>query len=131
MLSIKQINDINVKPPRDLGQYKDMRPPRYHQLFNIANPNVFIVAKKFAGKTCTLFNILKKSISRKTQVLFFVPTINSDATYLSMKDWLDRKGIIHHDYTDIVDEDGTDNLKLLVDSLKQIAEERDMDFFKI
>ena len=125
MLRIRQINDIKVKVPKNLSQYKDMRPPKNANMFPEPNPNVFIVAKKNSGKTVALFNIMKNTIGRNTIVIFFVSTINSDGTYLAMKEWLDKKDIEHRDYTDIIDEEGVDNLKVLADSFKQMAEERE------
>jgi hypothetical protein len=82
--------------------------------------NAYIVAKKRSGKSTVLSSIILKSVNKKSNVIFFVSTINKDATYQYILDKLDAKGINYTIYTDIVDENG---FNILDNMIEKILEE--------
>ena len=56
--------------------------------------NIFLAGRKFSGKTTVVFNILKNCTDKDTKVVIFANTINSDANWVFIKEWLSK-----HKYT--------------------------------
>lgn len=117
----KKINDYKVKkiklPKQNLEvKGKDLICDPY--------PNIFICAHKESGKTVTLFNILKCSIDKDTEVIFFVSTLYNDPSYKEIIKYLDKKGISHQDFTSLKEND-INYLGNFINYLKTEAKQRE------
>ena len=140
-IKTKIVNDFIVKKvqlpvnnPEDIKGY-ELIPELYS--------NIYICAKKGQGKTTVLFNIIKNCIDKNTIVIFFVSTINRDATYDKIKEWLDKKEIYHEDHMslygetkkeDLLDRIITERLKLIEQKKEEVSEEekrKNNDMYKV
>ena len=73
-MDLKKINNIKVKvipqeKEEDLSRWKGSK------IFNVRYPNVFLLAKKNSSKTCTIFTILKQTLTKNTEVIIFSSTV--------------------------------------------------------
>jgi hypothetical protein len=76
-----------------------------------------ILAKRRSGKTTLIFNLIKNFCTKKTIVLFFVPTFMKDDTYRAIRDYLDEKGNQYLHFGSIK-EDGVDNISAFMEANK-------------
>ena len=128
MIATKKLNNFKVKPlelPSEIT-----RPLKGHELFPINYPNIFICSKKFSGKTTTIFNILKKTASKRTEIIIFSSTINNDPSWKQIVEYFEKKGINVITYQGIV-EGKTNHLQELTDHLAQDKEEEEDKFHSI
>ena len=110
MISTKVINDIKVKLiPNDVAHGPE------NPMFARKYPNVFLSGKKQSGKTTIIYTILEKYCSSKGKkkgakeppmVIFFVSSLNKDASYKRILAMLDAHKVYHEDYMSIFDDDG-------------------------
>lgn len=113
---LKKINDIKVhKIQLDA---KKLTPDKIqgYDMFSEIYANIFICARKKTGKTTIMCNIIKKCINKDTTLIFFVGTINKDATYKKMLEYLDNKGIVYFAH-DSIYEDGKDLLSEYIEEI--------------
>lgn len=123
MISLHKLNNDTVDIIPDLiGSGQDKRPVKGGHILDLYS-NVFLVAKKRSGKTCTIFKILKECAGRDTIVVLFVPTLYKDVGWKNIRKYLDMKNIEHIDFTSIKDENNVDQLDLIVKDLDEEAEE--------
>lgn len=76
-----------------------------------------ILAKRRSGKTTLIFNLIKNFCTKKTIVIFFVPTFMKDDTYQSIRDYLNEKDISYINYSSIK-EDGVNNIEAFMEANK-------------
>lgn len=81
------------------------------------NANIFLLAKKNSGKTCTIFKILKKCTNKKTTVVIFASTIYRDPNWQFIIKWLKHHDIPVVYYTSIT-ENGVNRVEQLTDYFK-------------
>lgn len=118
----EQINDAKVKVlnvPK-VDKSKQVGVEYIDELY----ANIFLVARKKSGKTTTLFNILKNSLNKESHVIFFVSTINKDASYKEILNYLDKKDISYQTFDSMID-GKKDRLKMLMDDLKEEVPENE------
>lgn len=124
---IKKINDIQVKKINLNNEYNPKQILGYN-MFSEIFANVFLCGRKKQGKTCLISNILDECANKSTIVVFFCATINKDLTYSKIIENLDKRGIIHHDYEDIIDDEGNniidEYLSMLIERAKQEKQEK-------
>ena len=90
-MNTRKLNDVKVSsiPLLQVGDGKF----KGCDLFSEQYPNIFLLAKKKSGKTSTIFNILKNSVTKNTQVIIFSSTLNKDLNMLYIINWLEEKKI--------------------------------------
>jgi len=119
-IETKKISDFKVKkidlPKHDTSKIKGY--DLIHELY----ANIFILARKKQGKTVLLANILKECATTDTHIIFFVSTIMKDSTYIEILSRLREKGIGFTCFMSI-QENGRDNLKDIIDKLKNTPPE--------
>lgn len=122
-MSIKtiKINDIKIKPVITNDTQTKQNTLGYDMFPNLYS-NIFLCSKKKSGKTTVISNILENCCDLDTKVIFFVSTIDKDATYKKIIKMLDKKKIHHMEYTDFIDEDKINLIKELVDALNKQGE---------
>jgi len=103
MYELEKINDVLVKPI-SVPSYKPEEIKGY-DIIPLLYANIFVCGKKGSGKTNVIFEIMKRCIDRKTLVVIFCATHNSDDNWLKIKEWLDKREQPHVFYDSIVDED--------------------------
>ena len=67
-----------------------------------------ILAKRRSGKTTLIYNLIKQFAHKHMIILFFVPTFYKDNVYESIRNYLDRKGIVYQGNTSIENEEKID-----------------------
>jgi hypothetical protein len=116
MLSTKRINRVKVKViPKDSIPLEHIKG---NKLFDEPYANIFILAKKNSGKTTVEYNILTKCINKNTTVVIFAGQLYKDASYKYIVDWLKKKNIPFLLNNSISDEEGQNQLKELLDYLR-------------
>jgi hypothetical protein len=124
MLKTKQINNYKISkihlPSIDEKVIKggDLLP-----LYS----NTFICAKKNSGKTTVIFNLIRKCIDRDTVVHMFVSTIEKDRSWLQIVAYLKKKGIQYHAHMSIVDNNGNDLIRNIIDQPINFSDDDDGD----
>jgi hypothetical protein len=118
---VKKLSDEVVKViPSKTPQ--DLRPVRGYKLFPEINANIFACAKKKSGKTVTIRHILRKCCGKDTKIIVFCATLYKDPTWIAIQEWAEAKGLVFIGHESIKDEDGVDQLELLVKELQAKAE---------
>lgn len=110
-LQIEKINDYKLTVPRLPKKAKDWKGKG---CLDVQYWVMSILGKRRSGKSTLIYTLLKEFCSRNTVVLFFVPTFYKDDTYLSMKNFLEKKKIPYNVYTSI-DEDGINNIDMFME----------------
>ena len=96
---LKKINNEVVKPI-PLPSI-DPKLVKGNKLFAEIYANVFIVAKKKSGKTCTVFKIIKECCNKDTKVVIFASTLNKDLSFKVIRKYLENKGILYEEFTEV------------------------------
>jgi len=121
MFNTKKINNKVVRPipvnSIDPSKIKG------YDLFPNIYANIFICAKKKSGKTSAIAKILRECIDKETRVFVFCPTHNKDESYKKIKMMLDFKEVRNFFFDSIVDEEGVDNLNLIIEELLKESDE--------
>ncbi len=115
-------NEVVGEVPLEGG--KDMRPAKGAALFPEAFCNIFLCAKKKSGKTSTVCKILTRCCGPDTSIIAFCSTIERDANWDSIRAYCDRKGIPFVSHPSIKNDDGVNELALL---LKELGEKEEVD----
>lgn len=127
MIKIKKINKEIVKPVK-LPTH-DPKDILGGQIFPNLNSNIFLLAKKQSGKTCTIFHILQKCVNKNTTVYIFASTVFNDPTWLEIVKWLKKKKIPYKRFTSIFNDEGqnivTDLVNELTNKQKQKANDEE------
>ena len=124
-LSIKRINNEDVKPVESVEVDKDKRPVAGASLFPEIYSNIFFCARKKSGKTCAIAHIIDKCATKETRIIAFVATIHRDPTWRAIEQMCEKKGIEFTAYTSIKDtHTREDILQSIVDVLKAEHEAR-------
>jgi hypothetical protein len=120
--AVKKLNNEVVdKVP--LLETPDTRPIKGESLFPEIYANVFLCARKKSGKTSTIYKILKKCCGKKTKVIVFCSTVNKDTSWATIRAWCDHKDIPFVAHTSLKNDDGVDELALLVQELSEDQEQ--------
>jgi len=101
MYELEKINDVVVKPI-SVPSYKPEEIKSY-DIIPLLYANIFVCGKKESRKINVIFEIMKRCIDRKTLVVIFCATHNSDDNWLKIKEWLDKRKQPHVFYDSIVD----------------------------
>jgi 23S rRNA pseudoU1915 N3-methylase RlmH len=87
--------------------------------FSAPYPNIFLLAKKFSGKTTVILNILSRCAGPNTKYIFIVSTINKDKIWEKILDTLNKKDYIsytsiNHNNNNIIEDfvDESENKKI-------------------
>jgi hypothetical protein len=124
-LSIKRINNEDVKPVKSVEVDKDKRPVAGASLFSEIYSTIFFCARKKSGKTCAIAHIIDKCATKETRIIAFVATIYRDPTWRAIEQMCEKKGIEFTAYTSIKDtHTREDILQSIVDVLKAEHEAR-------
>jgi hypothetical protein len=115
MLSIHPINKEIVEPI-DVPTIDKTRIKGY-ELFEEIYANIFLLAKKKSGKTSTIFKILQKCSSKKTNIIVFSSTVNKDQNWLAIVKYFEEHNIHIETYTSIFDDDGENLIQHLLNDL--------------
>lgn len=132
MITVRKINDLNIKPLRYNGGVKDNRPFKGKLLFDYPYPNVYCVARKRSGKTVTIQSIIRNCATKETTLILFVSTVHKDPNWLAIVQWCEKHHVNVISFTSIHDE-GVDVLEQLLTKFKheEVEEETDEeDSFK-
>jgi len=97
---------------------KDNRPVRGWKLFPEMNANIFACAKKKSGKTLTIRHILRKCCGKDTKIIVFCATLYKDPSWIAIKEWAEEKGLVFIGHESLKDDDGVDQLDLLIKELQ-------------
>ena len=116
MIPRKRINKVRVKAISKENISLDHI--KGSELFEDVYPNVFLLSKKNQGKTTVAFNILKQKANKNTTVIFFVGQLYKDQSYKVIVNYLKRKNIPYVLNNSIMDDEGQDQLRELLDHLK-------------
>jgi hypothetical protein len=123
-IRIKRINNEIVRPIKfQYGGDDDERPIKGVDLFPDVYCNIFICAKKKSGKTTTLKHIIESCATMESTVMIFCSTKDKDNNHLAIKHLCKSKHIAYVAYTSM-NEDGINVLGVLLDKLREEAEER-------
>ena len=116
-------NEVVEEVPLEGG--KDMRPAKGAALFPEAFCNIFLCAKKKSGKTSTVYKILTRCCGPDTNIIAFCSTIERDANWDSIRAYCERKGIPFVSHPSIKNDDGVNELALLLKELGEKDVEQD------
>jgi hypothetical protein len=117
-INLKRINNEVVKPVK-IKTDDDDKPIKGYDMIPELYAKIFLMAKKRSGKTCVIYNLIKKCVDKKKKVIIFCSTLYKDDTYKQMRDYLDKAGIDWEGHTSLNDnDDGTDKLEELVQHLQ-------------
>ena len=97
---------------------KDTRPVKGWKLFPEMNANIFACAKKKSGKTLTIRHILRKCCGKDTKIIVFCATLYKDPSWIAIKEWAEEKGLVFIGHESLKDDDGVDQLDLLIKELQ-------------
>jgi len=123
MFNTKKINNKIVKPIPVTSIDKEKI--KGYDLFPNIYANIFICAKKKSGKTSLIAKIIRECIDKDTRVFVFCPTHNKDESYKKIKMMLDKKEVRNFFFDSIVDEEGVDNLNLVIEELTKEPDQSD------
>ena len=128
MLSKNQIKEVkinNIKVKAILQEKEeDISKWRGSKIFNVRYPNIFLLAKKNSGKTCTIFTILKQTLTKNTEVIIFSSTVHKDKNMIHIVKYLKKKKIPVLTFTSLY-EDGKNKLQEFYESLENNSSESD------
>lgn len=86
-----------------------------------------VLGHKGTGKSTLTYNLLRYFASKKTIVIFIVPTFYNDDTFIAMRKYLDEKNISWLAYTDVRDENGVDVVDIFMKVNARQEEESDSE----
>jgi len=103
---------------------KDTRPVKGYKLFSVMNANIFVCAHKNSGKTVAIWHTLRKCCGKNTKIIVFCSTLYNDPTWIAIQEWAEEKGLVFIGHESLKDEDGVDQLDMLVKELQAEAKAR-------
>ena len=120
-----KINNIKVKAiPQE--KEEDLSKWKGNKIFSVQYPNVFLLAKKNSGKTCTIFTILKQTLTKNTEVIIFSSTVHKDKNMIHIVKYLKKKKIPVAIFTSLY-EDGKNKLQEFYESLENNFSDSESD----
>lgn len=124
MFSLKEVNDAKIQKIKipQVEEKKILGADLFPQLY----ANILILAKKNSGKTTVVYNILKACADKDTHIIVFSATHSKDATWIAIKEYLEKKGITNTFHDDVV-EDGVSLIGVYLDQLKKPVEEEESE----
>jgi hypothetical protein len=102
MFKTKKVSDTKIKVVKNPDNELTAKGADW---FPIVYSNIFLLGKKFSGKTVVIENILQKTAGKNTKFIFIVSTINKDPSYKRILKYLEKKGHDVITYDDIYDYD--------------------------
>jgi hypothetical protein len=114
-MNLQKVNNSIYVIPK-IGSGKDDK-WKGKKLLDVRYWVMSILAKRRSGKTTLIFNLIKNFCTKKTIVIFFVPTFQKDDTYKAIRDYLDEKGNQYLHFGSIK-EDGVDNITTFMEANK-------------
>ncbi len=121
----KKLNNEKVRLLKQKRE-KDTRPVKGASMFPQVYGNIFALAQTNSGKTVTIGNIIQKCHGPNTSVIVFCSTIDLDPNWEAIRDYCDHKGIPFVSHSSIKNDDGVNELALLVKELSERVEEEDV-----
>lgn len=112
---LEKINNYRVQLPK-VGSGKGLK-WKGKDLLEVQYWNFAIIGKKKSGKTSLIYTLIKNFCTKKTIVLFFVSTFNKDKSYDIIREYLEKKGIQFHGFTELKT-DGVDNVQSFIEANK-------------
>lgn len=102
-MQIKKVNEYDIKPVKiDMVPAENIAGDnRFH--WGLLYTAAFYISRKAGGKTNLLYNELKHSINKKTNLIFIVPTFKLDAVWQEIEKMMIKRGINYIVYDDIID----------------------------
>lgn len=97
-MELKKINNQSVKP---IPLEKNTLPVKGGEVFDELYSNIFILGRKKMGKTCCIYKILKSCVNKNTNLIFYVSTINKDASWIKICEYFENRGNPIQTYTSI------------------------------
>lgn len=94
-----------------------------HKIFPIVYSNVFLLGKKFSGKTTTISTILKEVHGKNTSFIFIGSTVNKDKSYKEIIKYYEDKGHDIEIYDDLTTEEDGEYYNVLDRFITQQKEE--------
>ena len=116
MFATVKLNNEKVKA---IPIVVDERPVKGAALFPDVYANVFFCAKTKRGKTAALFKSLQRCSGKNTKIIVFCSTLNRDASWATIRQWAEGKGIPFVGHLSIKDENGIDRLKAFIEELQE------------
>lgn len=117
MYTTTKINNKKIKRIPVLQE--DTRPIYGSDVIPILHSNIYVLSKKFTGKSTLLYHIVKNCVNKDTVFYGFVSTHDKDNAYLQMKNLLDRKKCEYHFY------DNMDELSSVVEAMSEYQPEEE------
>lgn len=114
-MNLERVNNSIYVLPK-IGSGKDDK-WKGKKLLDVRYWVMSILAKRRSGKTTLIFNLIKNFCTKKTIILFFVPTFMKDDTYQAIREYLDEKGNQYLHFGSIK-EDGVDNITTFMEANK-------------
>ena len=115
---LKKINNVNVEVPEIKAYATHFKGD---DLFDIQYFCMELLGKRLSGKTSLIYTLLKKFVTKNTNVLFFVPTFHKDKAYEPIRAYLNKKKITYDAFTS-VEEDGVNMIEAFMEVNRQPAE---------
>jgi isoleucyl-tRNA synthetase len=84
--------------------------------------NIFLCAKKNSGKTSAVFKILQECVGKNTAIIAIVSTLYKDDSWAYIQSYFEEREVPFTGHTSIHDENGNDQIQLLVAQLQERAE---------
>lgn len=101
MLKEQTLNKVKVKPL--IVNNQDVSLIKGNELFPSTYYNLFICSKKKSGKTSLINTILQKCTDKRTMFFIFCSTVNVDASWKAIVEYLQNRGNTVNAYTEIMD----------------------------
>lgn len=101
MIKEETLNKVKVNPLVITNQ--DTTTIKGAELFPSLYYNLFICSKKRSGKTSLINTIIKKCTDKRTLFFIFCPTVNVDASWKAITQYLENRDNVVQKYTDIMD----------------------------
>jgi hypothetical protein len=105
-MEFKKSKIADVKPQIIVNTDNETK-AKGHKIFPIVYSNIFLLGKKFSGKTTTISTILKEVHGKNTTFIFIGSTVNKDKSYKEIINYYQKKGHDIEIYDDFnTEEDG-------------------------
>jgi hypothetical protein len=101
MIKEETLNKVKVKPLVVSNQ--DFSAIKGNELFPSLYYNLFICSKKKSGKTSLINTIIQKCTDKRTIFFIFCPTVNVDASWKAIVEYLEKRGNAVNTYTELMD----------------------------
>jgi len=128
MIRTKKINNVSVcKLPIE---HVDIKKTKGYKMFPEIYSNIFIVARKRSGKTNLIYNIIKKTTDKDTEIHIFCSTCLKDRAWIEIIKYLEKKGYVIYTHTSIYGEDGENLVQQFMDENNKEDSEEDEEIIE-